>query len=405
MELKHRHVKPSNQDANDVNTRPDRALSNELKDIAPEKVPSVNGVKFAPLSRPLHRRLETAAVLWHTVSIPVFITMFFVLLAIPIFWIFMVPYIIYWIMDKSSSNGSVVSRYSDRMRNLEIWQHFCNFFPLTLYKTADIQPTWTEEEVTDEYHTFLWFRWKRKPYKKLVATGPQYIFALHPHGVVSISGFGGIGTNGAGWNVLFPGIKPCMLTLINQFYVPFYRDYLMSMGITSSSRKNALRILEQHYSVGIVVGGAQESLLARPGSNDIVLAKRKGFIKLALETGNTGVVPCYCFGENDLYNVVNPGEESWGRSLQFWLKRNFGFTIPFFHARGIFNYDFGLLPWRRRVTIVVGKPIMLPHSPNPNKVLVDHYHKLYVEALEKLFDEHKGEFLENGSEKQLNIVE
>jgi hypothetical protein len=410
MELKQRKGhKTADRAGEEAADSPDgtrvRQLSNELKDVDPERVPKIKGVKFAPLSRPLHRRLETAAVLWHTVTIPVFITLFFMMLAIPVFWIIMVPYIIYLVFDHSSSNGNVVSRYSEWFRGLDVWTQFCNFFPVRIHKTHDLEPTWTEIEVKDDVYKFLWFSWKKKPYLRKVATGPKYIFGLHPHGVVSLSGFGAVGTNGSNWSGIFPGIPTCLLTLINQFYIPLHREYLLALGITSANRGNALKILEQNYSIAIVVGGAQEALLARPDSNDIVLAKRQGFVKLALESENTGLVPCYCFGENDLYNILEPGDESFGKKLQFWLKKTFGFTLPFFHARGVFNYDFGLLPWRRQVTLVTGKPIMIPYKPDYTKVDIDNYHKLYMDALKELFDEYKEQYIPDGADVELNIVE
>ena len=33
---------------------------------------------------------------------------------------------------------------------------------------------------------------------------------------------------------------------------------------------------------------------------------------------------------------------------------------PIFHGRGVFNYDFGLLPHRRPINIVIGEPIAPP---------------------------------------------
>ena len=50
----------------------------------------------------------------------------------------------------------------------------------------------------------------------------------------------------------------------------------------------------------IVVGGAEEALDAHPGHHILTLKKRKGFIKMALQTG-ADLVPCYSFGENDLF--------------------------------------------------------------------------------------------------------
>lgn len=49
----------------------------------------------------------------------------------------------------------------------------------------------------------------------------------------------------------------------------------------------------------IVVGGAAESLSAHPGTADLVLRRRLGFIKLAIREG-ADLVPVFSFGENDV---------------------------------------------------------------------------------------------------------
>jgi hypothetical protein len=49
----------------------------------------------------------------------------------------------------------------------------------------------------------------------------------------------------------------------------------------------------------IVVGGAAESLSARPGTADLTLKRRMGFIKLAMRQG-ADLVPVFSFGENDV---------------------------------------------------------------------------------------------------------
>jgi len=50
-------------------------------------------------------------------------------------------------------------------------------------------------------------------------------------------------------------------------------------------------------AVTIVVGGAEESLHARPGVMELVLKKRHGFIRLAIDSGSL-LVPVLSFGEN-----------------------------------------------------------------------------------------------------------
>lgn len=57
------------------------------------------------------------------------------------------------------------------------------------------------------------------------------------------------------------------------------------------------------------IGGAEEALEARPGHNVLTLRHRKGFIKVALQTG-AQLVPMYSFGENNLFYQVSAHERS-----------------------------------------------------------------------------------------------
>lgn len=80
---------------------------------------------------------------------------------------------------------------------------------------------------------------------------------------------------------------------------------LLSLGIISVSKKSCQYILSKGSgsAVLIVVGGAAEALLAKPKTNDLIIKKRHGFIKLALVNGSS-LVPVLSFGENDLYDQV-----------------------------------------------------------------------------------------------------
>ena len=147
-------------------------------------------------------------------------------------------------------------------------------------------------------------------------------------------------------------------------------------------------------AITIVVGGARESLDAQPYSMRLVLARRKGFIKLALRTG-ADLVPVLAFGENDLYDQFTADSHPYIHKLQLMVKKLLGFTIPLFHARGVFNYDVGLMPYRRPLNIVVGRPVRVERREKPSNEEVDRLHGEYVAELERLWDLWKDDFARN----------
>jgi 2-acylglycerol O-acyltransferase 2/2-acylglycerol O-acyltransferase 1 len=190
-----------------------------------------------------------------------------------------------------------------------------------------------------------------------------------------------------------------LLTLDANFRIPFYREYALGLGIASVSRESCENILTKGGSDGegmgraitIVVGGARESLNAQPHSLRLVLKRRKGFIKLAIRTG-ADLVPVLSFGENDIYEQIHSDEHPLIHKLQMFVKRTMGFTIPLFHARGVFNYDVGLMPYRHPLNIVVGRPISVMQQQNRDKIddqYIDELHSRYVQELMRLWDQYK----------------
>lgn len=485
-------------------------------------------LNVAPLNTPLHRRLQTFAVTWHTVSIPSFFALFFFVLYLGwVAWlVVVVPYFIwfYGFDLHTPTNGKVVYRVRDWMRNLLLWEWFVSYFPITVHKTCELDPTFTTEYVQvestpsdeedlvsensrtalDKFFKFLGLRKRLNDmdvssvpsdidgsekkdvshkFRKL-SVGPRYIFGYHPHGVISMGVMGLFATNiirnepfepplnllkplfhdPSKGKRLFPGLGYIFpLTLTTQFTVPFFRDYLLSMGLTSAGAKNIKSIINNgDNSVCLVVGGAQESLLndvvgshrrismgydvaQEPGNIDdpsyrkqirLVLHKRKGFVKLAIELGNVSLVPVFAFGEADIYKLSKPQPGSYGYKFQQWMKKTFHFTLPFFSARGIFFYDFGFIPYRTPINIVTGRPIYVPSGllqdqaePAPviqkrlssftsllslartksiarrqiPQDILDHYHRLYVEELKRVYEENKVKF--GYGDVELKIIE
>lgn len=533
-----------------------RQRKNGLAQLAPPKRHKLRPrLNFAPLNTPLRNRLETVGIIWHTISISAYCCLFLYVLLLGWWsWVGIVlPYFIWWYgFDlHTPTNGKVVYRTRDWMRNLKVWEWFVDYFPIKVHMAQPLEPTFTQEIVEQELlpddeedlisedsRTIIDKVFKSlglskrlnraeaspvlngetvKPHLKYktVSTGPRYVFGYHPHGVISMGVMGAFATNAlrnepfsppvrflkplfhdtTNQKRLLPGIGYVFpLTLTTQFTLPFYRDYLLSLGLTSASARNIKSIINNgDNSVCVVVGGAQESLLNnmvgssnhvgsgyRPEEPDdeplpassskeaekekpapakrevkLVLNKRKGFVRIAIELGNVSLVPCFAFGEADIYHLSIPQPGSYGYAFQQWMKRTFLFTLPFFSARGIFIYDFGFLPFRNPINICIGRPIHVPANalaeyyekhpedapekpekpetpteivkklllssdsftnlfklakkqPPPRKAkipqgLLDHFHKMYVDELRHVYEENKHKF--GYSEVELNIIE
>ncbi|KAJ9123776.1 Diacylglycerol O-acyltransferase 2B [Naganishia onofrii] len=106
--------------------------------------------------------------------------------------------------------------------------------------------------------------------------------------------FANFGTESTGFSKLFPGIKTHLLTLTSNFKIPLYRELLLFLGLCSVSKKSCSNILRMGpgSTITIVVGGAAESLAAHPGTNDLTLRKRLGFIKIAVREGSVVSTEC-----------------------------------------------------------------------------------------------------------------
>lgn len=331
---------------------------------------SAGGIRFAPLRVPTARRLQTAAVLFHCMSIILFVSIFWLICANPLTWPILVPYLIHLTLSTAASNGRLSYR-SEWFRSLRLWKLFTGYFPMKLHKTFDLPA-------------------ERK-----------YIFGYHPHGIISHGAWGAFATNALGFRELFPGITNTLLTLDSNFRLPFNRDWILWMGLQSVSKESIWNMLTkggpnndgQGRAVTIVVGGARESLEAQPGTLRLILRGRKGFVKMALRTG-ADLVPVIGFGENDLYDQLSPKTHPIVHRIQMIFLKVFKFTVPALHGRGVLNYDVGLMPYRRPVNIVVGRPLRVerPHGPQPAQEDIDELHERYIREVEKLWEAYKDQF-------------
>ncbi|CAL6317126.1 unnamed protein product [Bathycoccus prasinos] len=286
----------------------------------------------------------------------------------------------YFVLDRDACEKG--TRFLGWTRRLPFWRLAAGYFPVRLHKSADLDPS------------------------------KNYIFGYHPHGVISVGALLTFASEATGFANAFPGIDVRLLTLSVNFFFPFTREVLMALGINSVTRssveKNLLRVKSsaakkpRGNAVVIVVGGANEAMDAHPGTAILTLAKRKGFVRLALKTGAT-LVPVFAFGENDIFDQVENPEGGVLRAFQKRVKSLIGITPPAFYgrslSRGVLRRFFGkrgVLPKRQSIEVVFGKPLEIKEKPYGNdqipEDIVDKYHKEYVNALRNLYELHRKSF-------------
>ena len=103
-------------------------------------------------------------------------------------------------------------------------------------------------------------------------------------------------------------------------------------------------------------------------------------------------VPVFCFGENFVYGQAPNPEGSKLRRFQKWFEKNMSFSPPIFYGRGIFQYNFGFIPFRKPLNVVVGKPIPVERIEEPTSEDILGLHEKYVQALKDLYEEYNPKY-------------
>ncbi|CAG2170993.1 unnamed protein product [Oppiella nova] len=256
-------------------------------------------------------------------------------------------------------------------RQLGLFKHIADYFPLKLIKTHDLDPD------------------------------KNYIFACHPHGLYALSQIYHFTSNNPSFQHVFPGFHVRLASLMLNFWFPVCRDVLMALGtyetiiiiiiflskylgfisVNKSSIEWCISGKEGTGGqvVAVIVGGHRDAHYSLPNTMILSLKNRKGLMKIALTHG-TSLVPVLSFGENDLYEQKVFAPDSWFRKCQEYALAKLHVTIPIPST---------IIPRRRPVTTVVGKPIDVPKVDNPSDDEINRLHKQYIKSLEKLFNDNK----------------
>ena len=219
---------------------------------------------------------------------------------------------------------------------------------------------------------------QKEPSNNNINESPQYILAVFPHGVQ------------ADFRVLADGLlhqvlpqthgKVRTLAASVLFAIPYVREMVLATGGVDANRKTAQHCLQQGLTLQILVGGQQEQLRTQPGQEKVYLRRnRLGFCKLALRHG-VPLVPVYVFGNNDHYQT-----QPWLLPLQLWVLQTLGISLTF--ASGLWGSP--ACPQPIATTLVFGPPLVVPQVDDPTPKQVEKVHEEFVQALIRLFDQHK----------------
>ncbi|XP_003395134.2 2-acylglycerol O-acyltransferase 1-like [Bombus terrestris] len=344
------------------------------------------GVKFAPLNVPLNRRLETLSVaLWILICVfgyfaaYIFTAYFLFFTQTMRYFIFL--YFVWMFYDWNKFDvGKIRRKLQQWIRSCAWNRYFCNYFPIKLVKTTDLDPN------------------------------KSYLFCSFPHGVLSSGVYGAFATDIIGCSELFPGLEFRVVILEQLFKSPLFREYCRANCALASSPECIKQQLSTKpfppYTGKVTVlipGGAAEAFECKPGTYRVLIKRRKGFVKLALQNGNP-LVPVCSFGETDIYDQLTWPDGSYMKRLQDFIRKKIGMAPVVPVGRGFFQYTFGLIPRRRPITVVVGSPMELPKIEEPTREQVEEYHEKFVKHLVNFFESEKHKYIEKADSVHLEFV-
>lgn len=204
----------------------------------------------------------------------------------------------------------------------------------------------------------------------------RYLVCAHPHGIF-------------GFYIVFimelllgQGVRMTSFAASILTQLPFARRHFSWMGIASADAKSMRACMQRKFPANVCYstpGGIEEAFCVP--NEQIVVLKRKGFCKIALQCG-TDLVPTYGFGNNQFFPVLS-GQDS--RLAKVSKKLNVTIMLWI----GLFNIPYSCLPMKHPQLLAVGAPIRVEMCPNPSQEQIDELHTKYCTAIRLLFDKYR----------------
>lgn len=209
--------------------------------------------------------------------------------------------------------------------------------------------------------------------EKDMAKGKNYIIAIQPHGVISYGGM----CSAVAFDRKYSKIKTAVASVVLK--IPVLKHVMGIFNLTDASASNLRKILQKNGEEGSIVlyvGGMAELFYCSREIEKLYLSKRKGFIKLALRSG-VDIIPIYMFGNTSVLSVLTHG-------ILADISRKLKLSATLFWGKWYLP-----IPRDDKILYVSGKPITIPHIPEPTSEDVDKHHAIYVKEVERIFETYK----------------
>lgn len=278
-----------------------------------------------------------------------------------LFYVLLVPLLLYFYVWSMSFWIFAVCSMST------VWWHHI------IHLDQDVQ-YWRENRVFEAWRSYFGFRVFDDgdssaggiPLKKILYTFVPH--GLFPFGLALVSG------------VLFKGKDIKIGIASSLFYIPVFCVFVRLLGCVEADKE----LFQSGGDIVLVPDGIAGAFHSDRKNECLYLRGRKGFIREAITT-QYDIVPVYCFGHTQLYDVYGWQE----------LSRRFGFAFVFFWGRNPTIW----LPHARSVSVVLGKKIVLPPEGGQNDT-----HWQYLKEVKALYDKYREIVPEWDAKKELKIV-
>lgn len=168
------------------------------------------------------------------------------------------------------------------------------------------------------------------------------------------------------------GIYPRGLAARFLFTLPYIRAFFLKGGAVNASPRNARALLTRGDCVLLAPGGIYEALICHPGMKRIPWERRKGFIRIAVET-HTPIIPTFCKEINEIYFNSK-------FLLKFRIKilEATRFSLPLFLGLGLFPLPYKLIHH-------IGKPLSVKAKKGENReTQINRIHHEVIKAMNQL---------------------